>query len=441
MKNNKSKINQRQDSYGFQLTILAMLLYMLLVIGGCAHNNKVTKIIKSTTSAYDYAQVEPSLYVNRLNPNEIIAGTVLNDYYTSKDGGKTWNSSVLSSPLGVNGDPVLLIDDQSNYYYFHLSNPKSGKWLDRIVCQRTNSIDAPMETVGHTMVNGKVHDKHWVSYDGTTKTLHLAWTQFDGYKSKLPLDSTIIVYSQSKDFGVTWSTPLRVSPLSGNCLDNSGTIEGVSICNGLNSEIFITYCLNEKIYLNTSLDDGATWLNPEREIALQPGGWDFDIPGIYRMNGFPSLQIDHSTSAQRGRLYLSWSDQRKGKNNTDIWISYSDDKGKTWSDAKPINNDQGEHHQFMSTMRVDPNTGYVIALFYDRRKHKDWKTDVYLAYSKDGSKTFKNIKINKKPFLPDPKKFFGDYLALDALNGIAYAMWPEMHHGKISLKFSKVNIK
>lgn len=436
-------MRQKFESYIHQLPLRNSILLILfpLLFGGCISTLQLVTITKSSESNYDHAQVEPSLYVNRLNADEIIAGTVLNDYYTSKDGGETWESSIIHSPFGVNGDPVLLIDNHNNYYYFHLSNPKNGKWLDRIVCQRTNSLEAPMQTVGHTLVNGKVHDKHWISVDNTTKTLHLAWTQFDNYKSKRSEDSTRIVYAQSKDFGATWTKPARISTLAGNCLDNSNTIEGVSICNGLNHEIYIAYCLSEKIYINISIDDGITWLNPEHQIVEQPGGWDFEIPGIYRMNGFPSLQIDQSASAYRGRLYLSWSDQRNGKNDTDVWLSHSDDKGITWTEPRRINNDKGENHQFMSTMRVDPKTGCIAALFYDRRKHHDWKTDIYLAYSKDGGTTFKNIQINQKPFLPNPKKFFGDYLALDVLDNLAYAMWPEMNHGKISLKFKKVELK
>jgi len=347
---------------------------------------------------------------------------------------------VLSSPHGVNGDPVLLIDKNGYYYYFHLSNPKDGKWLDRIVCQRTDNIQAPMKTVGHTKVNGKVHDKHWATIDDNTNTIHLAWTQFDGYKSKNPADSSVIVYSNSKDFGETWSEPIRISKRAGNCLDDSGTIEGVSICMGLFGEVYVAYSLNEKIYMNVSADGGLTWLADDREIADQPGGWDFEIPGIYRMNGFANLQVDQSGSPYRGRMYLSWSDQRNGKKNTDVWLIYSDDQGQTWSPIKKVNNDFGSRHQFMNTMRLDPSSGTIAALFYDRRNHVDIATDVYLAYSQDGGETFKNIKLNKRAFVPDSKVFFGDYLALTILGNAVYAMWPEMHKGKISLKFARVHL-
>lgn len=419
---------------------VSFLLVLGLTLKSCAPKVFLTTVEKSQFSTYGYAQVEPSIAVNPRNPQELIAGTVLNDYYVSTDGGNTWTPHILNSAHGVNGDPVVLIDKNGYYYYFHLSNPVGGMRLDRIVCQRTDNIQEWVTTVGHTAVNGKMHDKHWATIDDNTGTIHMAWTQFDSYKSKTPGDSSIIVYAQSKDFGATWSEPIRISKQAGNCLDDSGTIEGVSICMGIFGEVYVAYCLNEKIYMNASTDGGLTWLSDDREIADQPGGWDFEIPGIYRMNGFPSLQIDLSGSPYRGRMYLSWSDQRNGKHNTDVWLIYSDDQGLTWFPIKKVNTDFGSRHQFMSTMRVDPKTGTIVALFYDRRNHEDIATDVFLAYSKDGGTTFKNIKLNKSPFNPDSQVFFGDYLAVDILGNTVYAMWPEMHKRKISLKFARVSL-
>jgi hypothetical protein len=418
-------------------SLFFVLLFSLL---SCSPKALIVTIEKPKTSNYAYAQVEPSIAINPRNPKEIIAGTVLNEYYYSANGGLSWTALSLTSPYGVNGDPVVLIDNQGNYFYFHLSNPDEDTRLDRIVCQRTSSLSYPMSTVGHTEVNGKMHDKHWAAIDPNSGTIHMAWTQFDKYKSKTPGDSSVIVYAQSKDYGSTWSQPIRISRLAGNCLDDSGSIEGVTICMGLMGEVYIAYCLNEKIYLNVSVDGGQTWMSSEREIADQPGGWSFDISGIYRMNGFPSLQMDVSNSDFRGRLYLSWSDQRNGKSNTDVWLIYSDDQGQTWSEIKAVNNDHGSRQQFMSTMRVDPKTGHIVALFYDRRDHMDWRTDVFLAYSEDGGSTFKNFKLNKRAFAPNPKIFFGDYLAVDIYNDVVHAMWPELYLGKISLKYARIDL-
>jgi len=54
---------------------------------------------------YYYSQVEPSIYINPKNTDEIIAGSVMNDYYYSSDAGYTWTSKSIKSKWGVNGDP------------------------------------------------------------------------------------------------------------------------------------------------------------------------------------------------------------------------------------------------------------------------------------------------------------------------------------------------
>ncbi len=71
------------------------------------------------------------------NPNIMVAGSILNNVHKSVDGGLTWSSSILSSSFGVWGDPVIDVDTSGNFYYFHLSNPSAGNWIDRIVCQKS----------------------------------------------------------------------------------------------------------------------------------------------------------------------------------------------------------------------------------------------------------------------------------------------------------------
>ena len=101
---------------------------------------EVVQIPRPKNATYQYAQVEPSIAIHPKNPKKMIAGTVMNDYYFSRDGGKTWKSRSIQSELGVNGDPVMHISESGWYYYFHLSNPPGGQWIDRIVCERSKWI-------------------------------------------------------------------------------------------------------------------------------------------------------------------------------------------------------------------------------------------------------------------------------------------------------------
>lgn len=382
---------------------------------------------------YYYSQVEPSICINPKNTNEIIAGSVMNDYYYSADGGKTWKSKSIKSKWGVNGDPCMIIDTLGRYYYFHLSNIKDVALVGGMVCQRSSKLKGKFSKEGHTLANGKFHDKQWVALNPKTNGLYMTWTQFDAYDSDLPTDYSHIVFSKSDDGGMTWMDPVQISSMPGDCKDNDQTAEGAVPAIGPNGEIYVAWSRNDSIWFNYSLDDGKTWLKKEQFIVDQPIGWVFDIPGIYRCNGLPVTVCDHSPAATNGTLYVNWADQRNGTDDTDIWLIKSTDKGQTWSQPKRINDDDSKHHQFLTWITIDQTNGYLYTVFYDRRNHKDNKTDVYLAVSKDGGENFKNYKISESPFLPNPRVFFGDYTNISVHNGVIRPIWSRLQSGNISL--------
>jgi hypothetical protein len=109
---------------------------------------------------------EPSIFIDPKRPNILVAGSVLNNVYVSTDTGHTWSVGTLSSSYGVWGDPVLAIDTLGHFYYFHLSNPPGGNWIDRIVCQKSTDDGLTWSNGTYTGLNGqKAHDKHWCAID------------------------------------------------------------------------------------------------------------------------------------------------------------------------------------------------------------------------------------------------------------------------------------
>lgn len=387
-----------------------------------------------TNAKYPYSQVEPSIAINSNNLNELIAGSVMNDYYYSKDGGQNWNSTSLKSKYGVNGDPVLMFDKFGSVYYFHLANYKKTQRLDRIVCQKSKSIEGFWNQGTFPKENGtKVQDKHQVSYNHKKNTFYLTWTQFDGYQSKNPLDSSIILFSKSNNGGNTWTNPKRISNSSGTCLDDDQTVEGAVSSIGINGEIYVIWVKDENIYFQVSYDDGETWLKNERIIQKIYGGWVQEVPGIYRCNGFPSLICDTSQSSNRGRLYLSWTDLRNGAENSDVFLSYSDNSGESWSTVQKVNQDFTKSSQFFSSMAIDQKNGNLYVVYMDRREQIDWNTDIFLSQSTDGGNSFEDIRISQKPFKPNPEIFFGDYLSIAAFNNKIRPIWPRMDERKITL--------
>ena len=381
---------------------------------------------------------EPSVAINLKDKDNIVVGAIIDKVYVTKDGGNSWSKQRLTSSYGVWGDPVVVSDKKGAFYYLHLSDPtgenwKSDKVLDRIVCQKSKDGGEVWDDGSYMGLNHpKDQDKHWATIDLKNNNILVSWTQFDKYGSTDPADKSNILFSRSSG-GKKWSKPVQLNKISGDCLDGDNTTEGAMPAVGPFGQLFVTWSHAEKIYLDRSFDDGKTWLNNDMEIAEQPGGWSFEIPGINRCNGMPVLLADHSPTRNRGRLYLCWSDQRNGEDDTDIWFATSQNSGDYWYGPVRVNDDGPGKHQFFSWMALDQTSGYLYIIYYDRRDHDDLNTDVYLAYSINGGNSFVNKKISDTPFVPTKEVFFGDYTNISAHDGRICAVWTRMDEGKTSI--------
>ncbi len=381
---------------------------------------------------------EVTIAINPLNPEIIAAGSNLNYFFSSTDAGNTWTEKTMSSSLGVWGDPSVIFDNKGNLFYAHLSNPvTNGYWVDRIVVQKSEDNGATWnDGAGVGFNSPKNQDKEWMAVDRTNSNyrnnLYLAWTEFDDYGSNNPNDSTRILFSYSNDDGITWSTPVRVSDKGGNCVDSDSTVEGAVPAVGPDGEVYLSWAGPSGILFDKSLDGGNTF-GKDVFVAGQPGGWDFQIPGINRANGMPITACDISNSPYRGNIYINWSDQRNGTDNTDIFFIKSTDGGNTWGKVIKVNNDTTSRHQFFSWMSVDPTNGKIYIVFYDRRNTSLTATDVYLARSVNGGESFQNYKISDSSFVPTPSVFFGDYIDIDAYNNEIRPVWMRVDNSKLSI--------
>jgi hypothetical protein len=377
---------------------------------------------------------ETSISINPKNPNQLVAGANITEYYSSIDGGLSWQEGSLSSSYGVYGDPCVQVDTAGNYYFFHLSNPSFGNWIDRIVCQK--SIDGGLTWSDGTFMglNGpKAQDKPWATIDPQTNNIYVCWTQFDVYGVSNPADSSIILFSKSTDEGATWSQPKRINRVAGDCVDSDNTVEGAVPTVGPNGEIYVSWAGPFGLVFNRSLDQGETWMDTNVFISDIPGGWDYTIPGIYRTNGLPITCCDLSEGPYRGNIYVNWSDQRNGLTDTDIWFTKSTNGGITWSSRKRVNDDPPGKQQFFSWMTVDQKTGFIYFVFYDRRAYTNTSTDVYMAVSRDGGDSFQNFKVSETPFSPTSSLFFGDYTNVSAFNGVIRPIWTRLENGQLSV--------
>lgn len=381
-----------------------------------------------------YDPEEVSICIDPLNTNHLVAGANLDSYYYSTNSGSNWTRGTLSSSYGVWGDPVIACDVNGNFYFLHLSNPSSGNWIDRIVCQKSTNNGFTWNDGSFMGLNGtKAQDKHWPAIDRSNNNIYVTWTEFDEYGTSSPTDSSRILFSKSTNAGQSWSAVKKINKISGDCIDSDNTVEGAVPAVGPNGEIYVSWVGPAGLVFDKSTDEGNSWLADDISVSDVPGGWDYNIPGISRCNGLPITVCDTTNGPYRGNIYINWTDQRNGTTDTDVWMKKSTNGGQTWGPLKRVNDDPAGKQQFFTWMTIDQTTGYLYFVFYDRRNYSDNNTDVYMAISKDGGETFKNFKISQSPFVPNSSVFFGDYTNVTAHNGIVRPIWARLDNYALSV--------
>jgi hypothetical protein len=149
----------------------------------------------------------------------------------------------------------------------------------------------------------------------------------------------------------------------------------------------------------TSTDGGETW-----NTATHIGDYWMNRP---RSEGavIPDIAIDPGSSLFKDRIYVVWSDFRSGR--LEVMLSYSSDKGKTWSREQIINDDRPARDPLVNgpdnvTPVVAVNKDGVVAIaWYDRRDFEDnisW--NIRMRASLDGGETWTpSVKVTDKPSL------------------------------------------
>ena len=384
---------------------------------------------------------EVSIAINPKNPDNMIAGANLRYYFWSTDAGRTWTQSQL--PANTYGDPCVIFDADGRAYYAHLTvgwdaitvrtSDDGGKTWSQGVKLRGPSSDSAKPG---SLFRSSLQDKEWLIADMTQSpyrgTIYASWSDFTKYGSRSPVDSSVIVFARSTDRGDSFEPFVRVSDIAGDAIDSDNSMEGAVPAVGPEGEVYLAWSGPQGLYFDRSFDGGRTW-GKDKVLTTLPGGWDFDISGINRSNGLPVTICDISNAATKGTLYINWIDFRNG--DPDVFILRSTDKGDTWSQPIRVNNDGKGNgkEQFLTWATVDPVTGELSVVYYDRRRYDSDSTDVFLARSTDGGATFTNSKISSSGFFPSANVFFGDYNCISAYNGRIRPIWTRLNNDTLTI--------
>jgi hypothetical protein len=382
--------------------------------------------------------VEVSVAINPTNPDHMIGVSIarmkdhpgITDYaYVTRDAGRTWKTVPRDNPHKTQqGDDVVTFTPDGLAIHAFISfrgirEARPQKAHSGIVTNGSRdgvtwNAQVPVIELFNSVEPHE--DKPWIKADMCRDSpnrgnLYVAWTRFDVYGSKKPEHKSNIYFSRCLDSGKSFAVPHKISDQPGDAQDKSDTVMGACPAVGPNGEVYVVWAGPKSLFFTKSTDAGVNF--GKNKVITDCAGWDFPIKGLGRADGLPSMGVDITTGKDRGSVYVCWADARNG--DPDVFLIVSRDGGETWSKPQRVNNDATGNgkEQWFPWMVVDPVDGSVNVAYYDRGARTGTHTDLTLARSVDGGRTFVYYQLNEKAHDLNKMGFFGDYLGIDSYDG------------------------
>jgi hypothetical protein len=388
--------------------------------------------------------VEVAVAINPTNPDHMIAVSIarmkahpgVSDFaYVTTDAGRTWKVAPRANPHRVQqgDDAVAFTPDGVAVHAFisfaGIRQARPRRAHSGIVTSASRdglTWDAQVPVVEHFNSVEPHEDKPWIRADLSKDSphrgnLYIAWTRFDVYGSARPEHKSHIYFSRSRDSGKSFAAPFKISDQSGDAQDKSDTVMGACPGVGPKGEVHVVWAGPGSLFHTVSTDGGVHF--GKNTVISDCAGWAFPIKGLGRASGLPSLGVDITHGKDRGSLYVAFADTRNG--DPDVFVIVSRDGGATWSKPRRINPDPERNgkEQWFPWLVVDPVDGSINIAYYDRAVQAGTLTDVTLARSTDGGRTFVHYRLNREAYDLSKLGFFGDYLGIDAYGGRVATLW------------------
>jgi hypothetical protein len=292
-----------------------------------------------------------------INPGGHVGETILSRAHVSFDGGKTWAEYPItsSSAYQATGDPAVAFDASGHAYYatlgFRFAGPVNGTNPDIVVA---NSGDGgkTWESVrvasgsGSFGSVGDLLDKEYIAAWGTGNAI----VTFGDFRllQKGAFSTGRIYAAVTHDFGHTWTAPVVISGSLDQAFVSVPTVaaDGRIYVAFLNTTDLATGRDDYEV-VEVSPATGQRLAGPFKVATTIDGRTDYPIAlgsqtyqdSVFRTWAAGNITAD-PTNAQH--LAVVWSDMRNStlpapadpyvaKTNSDVIVSQSFDRGRTWS--------------------------------------------------------------------------------------------------------------
>ena len=351
-----------------------------------------------------YAHVETSIAASS-ERGSLLGGTitlrgdwgVVNEAYSSADGGNSWTPSLFDHVFSVAGDPQVAYDGREAL--FASNGALRGQDIHRrygvILFSREGTQnwryrawlpigDRPLLFVGHR--SGGATAPIYLAGMGTRNLSHCnAHPKFQAYNYGC-IEYFIQIY-RSSDGGSHFAGPYMVAlsrPGFGiNSVNSAQVLHEGQIVYPYVQWSNIGDRTTSHYYLAVANASGTAFSTPRR-IGVQHLA---NRPHLKMIASSLALGADSSAGPFRDRVYAAWSDFTGA--GLRIVASYSTNEGKTWSRPEEIAPTAcTECLQYIPAVAVARNGDVGVMWLDTRNTRNEYRYDVYFTASVDGGRTY-----------------------------------------------------
>jgi hypothetical protein len=397
----------------------------------------------SNVQAEVHISIDPTNNNNMLASCNTYTNTFRMGYYYTTNGGRTWTGSdILPNGAAAVGDPSTAYDAAGNAYLATMIRSTPGGIVDGYGIQRSTNKGVTWTNQVRASGPDNAFDKEMIAADNTAgspfaNNLYCAWTNLATPRS--------VRFNRSTNWGATFSTPITL-------LNGFGM--GANVQTGPNGEVYVCWAnygtgnlpANGMGFVR-STNGGLTFTAAGVAFAyssIRVGGPD-PIFNNTRVNDYPSMAVDKSCGARRGRIYIAYPTKENGNGKAIIQVRFSDNQGTTWSTPVTVSIATGRQNWF-PWIAVDNITGEVSIVYYSLDTASGFTTNTYLAHSSNGGATFDNRRVSDGGHITAPINdsrfspgYAGDYIGVVASGGRAYPVWADNRNGNWQIYGSPVS--
>ena len=388
----------------------------------------------SRSAGQPETQAEPYLAIDPENDARLLAGYQEGRFTTggaraltyawTRNGGRTWAEALVPGLTHVSGgafekasDPWVAFGPGGRAYYcsllFNETGPENGiyvsvsknggkSWGPPVAVHTgdANNFDDKQAIVVDTYADSPYRGRIYVGWDTVSnqQIQRIAWSGDGGQSYSAAID----LEREGMNIGIL--------PLVGP----GGVVHAIWTHLDSNNSPF-------EIHHSRSEDGGVTWSPPAEIARMQAVGVRFQRSGDI----LPTAGVDPRT----GRLYVAWMDQRSTPGVSQIFLTRSDDEGRSWSEPQRISDGPDDAPNYTPALAVS-GQGRVAVSYYSLRNDpaRQFLVDLYVNTSRDGENFGAGKRLSSTSFdvrfaAMAQELFLGDYMGLAGGRKDFHALW------------------